>query len=128
MLQAQGLKLNTGSYSRTQASLVAYELFDRMRTIPAALDSFVDLSTTSTSCDPSSGTIEDQIYCWKESAKDVLGPSAGFVLSTVGAEYVLTINWEDQPLRDRDKDSSTVQGAIQRSMTMRTTFNTDLTF
>lgn len=38
MLQTTSLKLNTNSYSRTQASFLAYDILDRIRANPAAFN------------------------------------------------------------------------------------------
>lgn len=48
MLQAQGMRFNTESYMRSQATILAYEIIDRMRANPGALAAgSYDIATSS---------------------------------------------------------------------------------
>ena len=50
MLQATGLKFNTDSYARTQATILAYDLIDRMRANKVAADAGNYCITSVTPC------------------------------------------------------------------------------
>lgn len=60
MLQTVGMKFNTNSYSRTQSTLLAYDMIDRMRANPAAiLNSDYDVADTTAANTVIGSTVTD---------------------------------------------------------------------
>ena len=122
MLQVQGMKFNSDAYFRTQATILAYDMIDRMRAnhvaagtgaydLATATDVNNRLSTynackaSSCNCDASAcSTSTDEatydIGKWYE-AQDSLLPGSAINRSTikrVGNQYTITIRWWEREL------------------------------
>ncbi|MFC1665482.1 type IV pilus modification protein PilV [Pseudomonadota bacterium] len=131
MLQAQGLKFNTTAYSRTQASMLAYEIIDKMRlSDPNGAAAYVMSSEpTATSCTALSITTLCAQQMWWESIIATLGAEATGAIANPGgvnwpdpSVFTVTINWVDRPVRieydpENPPDMADVAG-INRNVTM----------
>lgn len=91
-LQLNALKSNNGSYLRSQASFLAYDLADRMRAVP-------DASASGVYDDGQGGDRAD----WDAQVTAALG--SGAVGQVVRSNRIVTINvsWNDNRARIRDE-------------------------
>lgn len=78
-LQARGMQYNTDAYARTQATILAYDMIDRMRTrsYPLSndpdknkLEDAMQLYTTTAAnndgaCDTASTVVAEELECWQ---------------------------------------------------------------
>jgi type IV pilus assembly protein PilV len=116
-LQAQGMQLNTSAYSRTQASILASDMIDRIRlnsVNSAAYD------TGSFSPNPSSCTVtgapdaDNDRHCWYGRLEQALPGGDGDINVDGATGFVtVTIRWEERPAgrREDDFDPSTLSQA-----------------
>lgn len=117
-LQATGFKYNSDAYSRTQASILAYDIIDRMRANPkgasdgdyvvnetdvaAKLSSFAsatkcDVSTCGT---PSAVALYD-LGRWYEAQRAVLPtPGTPSTIDKVGNVHTIVIRWRERGDRE----------------------------
>lgn len=114
-LQTTSLQFNTGSYHRTQATFLAYDIIDRMR---ANIDAVANSDgagydqptstdvTMSTDCDSADCTsaqlaIYDVRKWYERAAVTLPGASASppTIQVETGNEVTVTINWMEQDLR-----------------------------
>ncbi len=98
MLQVQGMKFNTNAYLRTQATLLANDIIDRIRTNPGG-DYTVDVSSAtapdcSAGCSVNNVAILDLIT-WSASLSNTLS-SPEYTITQSGTEYVIDIKWKDR--------------------------------
>jgi type IV pilus assembly protein PilV len=116
-LQGNALRYSNQAYLRSQAVIVAYDIFERMRANPVgvtgghyvygagesddALPGFGErpvatIDCTSRSCTPQQLALFDMAK-WSQSISELL-PSGSGSLSTAGKnEYTVTIHWMEQP-------------------------------
>lgn len=78
-LQARGMQYNTDAYARTQATILAYDVIDRMRTRSYPLSNDPDknkledamllytttAANTDGACDPASTDVAEELECWQ---------------------------------------------------------------
>jgi type IV pilus assembly protein PilV len=97
-LQLSSLRMNGSAASRSQATLLAYDVADRMRANKAAaLAGNYDIGFSS---NPTAGTVAgDDLVRWRTSLTDTLGPTATSEIRRVGAgtatTYVISVRWTD---------------------------------
>lgn len=119
-LQTTSLQFNTGSYFRTQATFLAYDILDRMRAnsavvadggtydIPTAAAATPFLTSTDPACDTSSCTVADlaayDLGKWYK-RMDLVLPGASTNLATIDISssnvVTITINWLEKDLTMR---------------------------
>lgn len=122
-LQTTSLQLNTSSYQRTQATLLAYDIIDRMRAnttgfsngnyhTPDATaaaskkaaytgckDSGCACNSTTTTCNTSNIALYD-LGKWYERAEKALGASAlAPTISQSSSQAIITIYWTEQDIQ-----------------------------
>ena len=109
-LQAASLRYNHSSYLRSQATLLAYDIVDRMRanrqealngtyaiglgTLPAAPTS---CTGSVTSCTPAQMAADD-LYQWETALKNTLPSGTGSIASVQIAQntqFTITVQWTD---------------------------------
>ncbi|MDH3671666.1 MAG: type IV pilus modification protein PilV [Gammaproteobacteria bacterium] len=110
-LQTTGLRFNHQSYQRTQAVMLSYDIIDRIRANPVALQAG-DYDTVpagppggypdciAATCTPTEMAAYD-IGTWKDALIDQLGPSADAQISTVAPVRTITITWTENDLAMR---------------------------
>jgi type IV pilus assembly protein PilV len=124
LLQATGLKFNNDSYMRTQATILAYDLIDRMRANKVAADAGKYCTTSASPCvttaaptpegcgDTTSGCGSAQqlavydVTSWYARQKDYLAPGASpssiarTTVTTAGGQtvyqYTITMRWSER--------------------------------
>ncbi len=110
-LQANALQANHSSYMRSQATNLAYDIADRMRTNrEAALDGdydtdFDDDEQTDGICNddlnPSGGLASQDLAEWKNALLCTL-PSAQASVSRSGDTFTITVRWQEDRIDDDD--------------------------
>ena len=99
-LQTVSLKSNNGSYLRSQATFLAYDLADRMRAAPDATrnDAYAD----------GQGGDRQQ---WDQQVATLLGAGSGGFVTRNGDQITIAIQWNDNRARIRaenDVDDATL--------------------
>ena len=112
-LQTTSLRFNSGSYYRTQATYLAYDIIDRMRANRAAANNVgaynvgdVSTVTTTGACDTAACTSSDlatyDIVAWRERAVQTL-PNVLSVPPTIVIDAsniaTVTISWTESDLQ-----------------------------
>lgn len=104
-LQAQGLQLNTSAYSRTQASILASDIIDRMRLNPTNVASYNTELNTPNPADCVFTTAQDaqnDLDCWTQRLQTTLPSGDGDVI-VAGGVVTVTVSWQERPSgRQRD--------------------------
>lgn len=122
-LQAQGMQLNTSAYSRTQASILASDIIDRMRLNSANAASY---DTSSFSPSPGSCTItgapdaDNDRHCWYGRLRAAL-PQGDGVIAVNGGVVTVTVSWSERPGGRRNDDfnpASLEEADLVQNMTM----------
>jgi type IV pilus assembly protein PilV len=115
-MQAAGLQNNHSAYQRSQATMLAYDIADRMRANTVSIDnyltSFMTLEQATAAgeqagCKTTSGcsTIEmaqNDLRDWNTALTAAL-PGATGTITVTGNIYTVSVNWDD----DRDGDVDT---------------------
>lgn len=105
-LQATGIKFNHQSYQRTQATLLTYEIIDRMRANPSSLASYslaINSTTPSytTDCATSACTAAElavyDLNKWRNAISTAIGSTRSSVANS-GVLYTISIEWQEQDL------------------------------
>lgn len=105
-LQVASLRNNQSAYHRSQATQLAYDLADRMRTnvlgvatytaIPPSRAKVKEPCLTTTGCSQTD-MAENDLYEWNSAVSATLPSGIGTITAAAG-ELTITINWDD----DRD--------------------------
>lgn len=107
LLQAQGMQFNTSAYARTQASILAGNIIDRMRVNAANPADYV----SSGSDDASPGTCSvssaldagNDLDCWYRRLQNTL-PGGDGRIELDGKEVTVTVQWRERLGGQQDED------------------------
>lgn len=101
-LQAQGLRFNHDAYTRTQATNLAYDIVDRMRTNRTNLAAYTAGPPAKPyNCDPTDPSIAMDLECWYDGLEDSLPGGTGIIAANATANfYDVTVQWIDRTPRD----------------------------
>ncbi len=108
-MQLRGLQFSHDAYLRSQISVLAYDIADRMRLNRANAVSYVGAYTVPTArpggCTTNAATAANDLACWHVQVYDAMPPgSSADILSAVGAsmagplvvEYTIDLGWTDR--------------------------------
>ena len=97
-LQARGLKFNQDAYVRSQATVLAYEIIDRMRSNRDNVADYVSLHPgPGSACDPTSSTPDVELSCWHDRIAATLpGGEGNIVVQPDPDFYEVRISWLDR--------------------------------
>lgn len=105
-LQADGLRSNNDAYMRSQATLLAYDMLDRMRAnLQGVENGFYDDLFSTTPADPEcieSGCTIQQMsqhdaFEWNEKLAELLPGGQGLVTgSGAGSIFTITVMWDER--------------------------------
>lgn len=121
-LQASSLRNNNSAYNRSQATQLAYDIADRIRTNRSVAGSYIttmsavncstsaspptpptpNCASTTSACTPTQLAATD-LYQWKDAMTCTL-PSGQGSIALSSAIFTVTINWDDN--RDDNVDAS----------------------
>ena len=94
LMQAQSLKFSAGSYSRSQASVLAYDIIERMRLDPSNAVSYT-ASPTGT-CDVAAASAANDVICWHNQLANRLSQGTGQIIQTAPSQYTVRILWQER--------------------------------
>lgn len=102
-LQAQGLRFNHDAYLRTQATLLAYDMADRMRANMNGVQNGAYDAIDGTEADPgciTTGCTDAEMaaydgFIWGRTVADTLPAGTGTVTAQGGA-FLITLNWNER--------------------------------
>ena len=104
-LQADGLRNNTSAYMRSQATLVAYDMLDRMRANMQGVkngnyDNLLDTPPSDPDCVTTGCSVlqmaKNDAYEWSEKLAELLPSGQGKVTGNgLGSIFTITIMWDD---------------------------------
>ena len=97
-LQAQTLRFNHDAYLRTQATLLAYDIIERMRTARAINADDYTAGDPGTACTSSGADITNDLACWHLEVRERLpGGSATIAQDAANLTlYDIDISWLDR--------------------------------
>jgi type IV pilus assembly protein PilV len=106
-LQGIGLRTSHGAQLTSQASLLAYDMADRLRANPQGLTDYVGFSTEDTACDanPGGNLAANDLWEWACSVQALLPGGRGAITrdavpDTSAFRYTIEIEWEDMQVAD----------------------------
>ena len=122
-LQATGLLSNQRAMQRSQATLLAYDVADRMRANPTAISSYLSSNKKASearaqsTCKTTSGCstalmAENDLYEWNSALTAAL-PSAVGTVTTSGSTYTVSITWDDDASGTVTSDDPTFNVTFQ---------------
>ncbi|MEH6651036.1 MAG: type IV pilus modification protein PilV [Motiliproteus sp.] len=106
-MESRALKNNQSAYHRSQATILIYDLADRIRANKGALASYESIinpsdqnCAASTPCNSASGMAQQDLYQWRQKVTDVFpgGTSVSWSVASSGDDVAITLRWDD----DRD--------------------------
>jgi type IV pilus assembly protein PilV len=110
-LQAQGLRFNHDAYVRTQATNLAYDIVDRMRSNRANVASYT-AADPGLACDPLVASVDMDLSCWYDALAGTLPGGAGLITANATANfYDVSVGWIDRTPRDFGGTVRTAQTA-----------------
>lgn len=105
-LQADGLRNNTSAYMRSQATLMAYDMLDRMRANSIGVksgdyDNLLDTTPSDPGCIENGCSIaqiaQHDAYEWSQHLAKFLPSGQGRVTGTgSGSVFTITVMWDDR--------------------------------
>lgn len=122
-LQAQGLTFNNSAYARSQSTIAAYDIIDKMRINPiAALNGAYDASTAPSSftdcdvsnCDTAEMANFDLAQWYQQMQQDFGGD--GQIVFTAPNTYTITMQWMERR-RVRDKQNQDPNELVMQART-----------
>ena len=112
-MQALGLTNTQSAYNRSQATLLAYDMADRIRANLESIETYVNIApadaTLQATCSTTEGCTvaqmaENDLYEWNETLANFLPSGAGAIsledLGNTDAEddlYTVSVSWNDNP-------------------------------
>ena len=98
-MQLVSLKTNHGAYQRSQATILAYDMMDRLRAnrVIAMAEGYDITMATATPADPGNSPIQTvDIYDWLSNYVEVLLPAGdGSVDCTTAGLCIVIVQWDD---------------------------------
>ncbi|MCQ4274875.1 type IV pilus modification protein PilV [Stutzerimonas degradans] len=119
-LQMTATKSNHSAYYRSQATLLAYDITDRMRANRAdALNGVYDQVLKNTECDvelaPSGSLAQRDMAEWLNSLSCLLSPDAQGSVQRNGRQFTVSIEWNDNRGRIEDADANDRETFVYRT-------------
>jgi type IV pilus assembly protein PilV len=116
-LQGVGIRSSHGSYLTSQASLLAYDIADRIRANPRTVTTYNGFDTDSIDCDavPTTPLEAADLAEWACAVRDLLPAGRGTIAGVTSAgitTYTIDLEWQDLQTEDVD-DPWTYQVVIE---------------
>lgn len=112
-LQAQSLRFTTDAYLRSQATVLASDIIDRIRANRDNVAAYVaadlkDLHGDRDDCDATLATVDNDLKCWLLDVDDALGGALPTLAANgTNASFVdVTMTWIDREPREYSGESS----------------------
>ncbi len=95
-LQATAVRSNGSAYMRSQATVLAYDIADRMRVNrQAALNAAYDLCNTNVDAAGCTGLAKQDVQTWRAALANTLPSGTGAIARGAGNAFTITIQWDD---------------------------------
>ncbi len=94
-LQAQGLRFNHDAYVRSQGTILAYDMIERMRTNAANAASYIG-GAPATLCGAGGSLAENDRACWHQIVAQTLPGGSATITAGGGGLYDITLTWLDR--------------------------------
>ncbi|MFU8819992.1 MAG: type IV pilus modification protein PilV [Gammaproteobacteria bacterium] len=101
-LQGVGLRSSHGAYLTSQASLLAYDMADRIRTNPQTPATYNGFDTATVNCSaalPATPLADADLSQWACAVQQLLPNGSAGIFGAAGANgiatYTITVEWED---------------------------------
>jgi len=119
-MQMTALKSNQSAYYRSQATVLAYDIIDRMRANRTdALNGVYDIALQNQACDPDlspSGSLADKdVAEWLNSLSCLLSPDAQGSVVRNGRIFTISIEWNDKRGRIDSTDDDDTETFVYRT-------------
>lgn len=99
-LQAQGLRFNHDAYVRTQATNLAYDIIDRIRTNRANVGSYT-AGDPGGLCSTTDADASNDLTCWYDALAAALPGGSGVIAANGAANFFdITVRWIDRTPRE----------------------------
>lgn len=102
-MQMRGLQFSHDAYLRSQISVLAYDMADRMRLNSAAAADYATPgawtvpTSAPTGCSMTTVSAANDLSCWQLQVFDALPPgSTADVVAETGGEYTIALAWSDR--------------------------------
>ncbi len=99
-MQFRGLQYSHDAYLRSQISVLAYDIADRMRLNKANATSYASTYTVPTSspsgCTPTSIGATNDLACWHVQLYEALPPGSVTSIAQVAGEYTVSVAWDNR--------------------------------
>jgi len=119
-MQARALKFGHDAYGRSQATMIAYDIMDKMRANVANVASYTG-AASGAACDPTVTGVAMELRCWLDGLAAVLPAGTGNIVQNAfdATMYDVTIQWSDretQTAADCAARNRTWDGALTTCM------------
>lgn len=97
-LQARGLKFTHDAYIRSQATVLAYDIVERIRNNVDNADDYIAATDPAGNCVAAGVGVTNDLNCWYESLAAELPQGTGTIAVDPGNAngYLVTISWLDR--------------------------------
>jgi type IV pilus assembly protein PilV len=99
-MQMRGLQYSHDAYLRSQISVLAYDIADRMRLNQANAASYASTytvpATAPTGCVVSSVTAANDLTCWHRQVFDAIPPGSTADIILASGEYTVELEWQNR--------------------------------
>jgi type IV pilus assembly protein PilV len=122
-LQAAGIRSNQSAYQGSQATVLAYDIADKMRANTGSINNYLtsymtpDAASAQAGCNTTGGCTaaelaENDLFDWHADLVSAL-PSATGTITLDGAIYTVSVNWDDNRDGAVDADDAPFQVSFQ---------------
>jgi type IV pilus assembly protein PilV len=98
-LLVQGMRYNQDAYVRTQATILAYDMFDRMRINIGNIAGYTvgAMPAIALACGaPTIALVDDDLRCWRDLLIQTLPGGTATITTPVVDEYQIQMTWVDR--------------------------------
>jgi len=99
-MQLRGLQYNHDAYLRSQISVLAYDVADRMRLNKSQASAYTGAYTVPTStpsgCTQTTVSAANDLACWHLQVYEALPPGSRANITSAAGEYTVSLEWDDR--------------------------------
>lgn len=112
-MQMVSLRQNNDAYLRSQATLHAYDILDRMRANRShALDGRYEIEYGKTPLATLPTAVKEDLVAWKGNLAALPGPGDGEIEMTDGTIVIVRVKWQESRDEDADWQEFTTQSEL----------------
>ncbi len=131
-LMMSSLQSSQGAYLRSQASVQAYDLIERMRANSSqaiTTNNYTLAADATATADPECGTSDDgctpsdqaqqDLHDWRAALEAGIPGATAVIARQNGNEYTITIEWAEHASADADNDPDTPNTPVKSTFVLR---------